>query len=112
MHNLLNQLVTFLQKPVGFFWTLGSMIAGFLVGLFLEFEPWMAAFTLYLSILAIVITGLVLVAGARSETAIQCKLDELIRSHKEARDDIIGLERRSDAEIEAKRNELDLNNGE
>jgi low affinity Fe/Cu permease len=42
----------------------------------------------------------------RDGAAIQVKLDELIRAVDKARNDLIGLERRSEAEIEEKREEI------
>ena len=62
----------------------------------------MLGFNLVLSVLAIVISGIILVSGARSEAALQVKLDYLIANSK-ASNKSIGLEHKNVAEIEAER---------
>lgn len=66
----------------------------------------MLGFNLVLSVLAIVIAGIVLVSGARSEAALQVKLDYLI-ANSQASNRTIGLEHKGVAEIEAKRTEVE-----
>ena len=62
----------------------------------------MLIFNLLLSIAAIIISSAILVSGARSEAAIQVKLDRLIEVSK-ASNASIGLEHKSVVEIEEER---------
>jgi low affinity Fe/Cu permease len=86
-----------LSKPPGFYVMLlgmaacsAAVVAGFDYNLI----------TFALSVLAIVITGVVLVQGFRDTAAIQAKLDELILAVSAARNEMVGLEKREAAEIE------------
>lgn len=63
--------------------------------------------TFALSVLAIVITGVVLIQGFRDTAAIHAKLDEIIVSMREARNDVVGLEHEEPAEIEAERDAIE-----
>ena len=51
--------------------------------------------TYALSVAAIVITGVLLIQGYRDTAAIHAKLDEIIVSLKETRNDVVGLEKES-----------------
>lgn len=58
--------------------------------------------TYALSVMAIVITGVVLIQGYRDTAALHAKLDELIVALKETRNDVVGLEHRDPEEIAEK----------
>ena len=55
--------------------------------------------TYALSVLAIVITGVVLIQGYRDTAAIHAKLDEIVIALRETRNDVIGLEHADPGEI-------------
>lgn len=100
---LINRLADFLSTATGFLATFVALIVGILVGALVHFNnDFMLGFNLVLSVLAIVIAGIILVSGARSEAALQVKLDYLI-ANSEASNKTIGLEHKDVAEIEAER---------
>jgi low affinity Fe/Cu permease len=57
------------------------------------------AITYILSVLAIVVTGVVLIQGSRDTEAIQAKLDELVLAQRTARNEVVGLEKREPEKI-------------
>ena len=63
--------------------------------------------TYALSVLAIIITGVVLIQGFRDTAAMHAKLDEIIVSLKSARNEVVGLEHGEPAEIEAERHAIE-----
>jgi low affinity Fe/Cu permease len=62
-----------------------------------------AVLTLVLSVLAITLTQMVLNQQKRHEAALHFKIDELIHAMKGARDEVMGVESKSEAELEALR---------
>lgn len=62
-----------------------------------------AALTLVLSVAAITLTQMVLNQQKRHDLALHLKIDELIHAMKGARDEIMGVEDKSEAELEALR---------
>ena len=100
---VINRLADFLSTATGFLATFVALIVGIVVGALLHFNnDFMLGFNLVLSVLAIVIAGIILVSGARSEAALQVKLDYLIANSR-ASNKTIGLEHKGVAEIEAER---------
>ena len=67
-----------------------------------------AVLTLVLSVLAITLTQMVLNQQKRHEVALHLKIDELIHAVRGARDDLMGVETKSEAELEALRITGDL----
>lgn len=61
------------------------------------------ALTLVLSVMAITLTQMVLNQQKRHEAALHLKIDELIHAMTGARDEIMGIEGKSEAELEALR---------
>ncbi|AQR72560.1 low affinity iron permease family protein [Sphingomonas sp. LM7] len=59
--------------------------------------------TLVLSVMAITLTQMVLNQQKRHEAALHFKIDELIHGLKGARDEVMGIESKSEAELEALR---------
>jgi low affinity Fe/Cu permease len=59
--------------------------------------------TLILSVLAITLTQMVLNQQKRSEAALHMKIDELILAKSGARDELAGIERKTEDELEALR---------
>ena len=94
---------------------MGSNIAGHpaaLVGVIVFCCAWFllplgnratAVLTLVLSVLAITLTQMVLNQQKRHEVALHLKIDELIHAMKGARDEVMGIESKSEAELEALR---------
>lgn len=62
-----------------------------------------AALTLVLSVAAITLTQMVLNQQKRHESALHLKIDELIHAMRGARNEIMGIETKSEAELEALR---------
>lgn len=56
-----------------------------------------------ISIVTLLLLPILQATQNRDGAALQAKLDELIRTSAQARDDLMGLERKSEEEIEAKR---------
>ena len=59
-----------------------------------------AVLTLVLSVLAITLTQMVLNQQKRHEVALHLKIDELIHAMRGARDEVMGIETKSEAELE------------
>ncbi|WP_431311177.1 low affinity iron permease family protein [Methylobacterium nigriterrae] len=94
-------LAVWLSKPVGFLATCFTIAVGLGAGAILSFnDHWALVFNLFLSIAAILLAGIILVAGAKDTAAIQIKLDELIRAVEHADDRLVGIEERSVEELE------------
>ena len=103
----INLLAEFLSTWRGFVVTFLVLIAGIAIGAALRFdENYMFAFNIFLSISAIVISGVILVAGARSEAALHVKLDYLIE-HSKASNTVVGLEHKDAREIEEERKRVE-----
>lgn len=87
----------------GFAATFLVLLVGIAIGATLQFnEAFMFGFNIFLSVAAIVISGIILVAGARSEAAIHVKLDYLIEFSK-ATNKAVGIEHKDVREIEKER---------
>ena len=103
----INRIAEFLSTAVGFVTTFVVLLIGIGIGALLQFsDSFMFIYNLFLSTLAIVISGIILVSGARSEAALQVKLDYLIDASK-APNKSIGLEHRDVGEIEKEREEIE-----
>jgi low affinity Fe/Cu permease len=88
MDKLLFKASEFLSSPPGFYFVLAAMaLSTALVPFGLT-----DVVTYALSVLAIVITGIVLIQGYRDTAALHAKLDEVIIALRETRNDVVGLE--------------------
>ena len=100
-------LAEFLSTWQGFVSTFFVLLLGIGIGALLRFdEEFMFGFNIFLSVAAIVISGVILVAGARSEAALHVKLDYLIE-HSKATNKVVGIEHKDAAEIEAERRKVE-----
>lgn len=107
LSRLINGLAAFLSTAHGFVLTFIALMAGIGIGALVQFnETFMFGFNIFLSVLAIVISGIILVAGARSEAALHVKLDYLIEYSK-AKNTVIGLEHKGVDEIEKERKKVE-----
>lgn len=97
-------LATWLGKPLAFLAIVGMIAAGLALGVVASFnDHWALGFNLFLSIAALIISAIILVAGAKDTAAIQVKLDELIRAVDKADDKLIGIDQKSTEELELAR---------
>jgi low affinity Fe/Cu permease len=104
---IINRIADFLSTATGFIATFVALLLGIALGAFLQFnDSFMFGFNIFLSVAAIVISGVILVAGARSEAALHVKLDYLIEASK-APNKSVGIEHKQVSEIEAERAELE-----
>jgi low affinity Fe/Cu permease len=87
----------FLSSPPGFYAVLAAMV----VCTLLVPLGWTDVVTFFLSVLAIVISGIVLIQGYRDTAALHAKLDELIIALRETRNDLVGLEHEEPEKIAA-----------
>lgn len=95
MNRLLFIAADFLSRPPGFYLIGLSMVAcTSLVPFGLT-----NAETYALSVVAIIITGIVFIQGYRDTAAMHAKLDEMILSLKETRNELVGLEHAQPDEI-------------
>ncbi len=88
MNRLLFGMADFLSRPPGFYFIILAMVASTALVPFGLTD----VVTYALSVLAIVITSVVLIQGYRDTAAIHAKLDELIVSLNDARNEVVGLE--------------------
>ena len=96
-----------LSRPIGFMATCFVIALGLGVGVALGFnDHWSLVFNLVLSIAALLIAGLILVAGAKDTSSVHAKLDELVRAVEKADNRLIGIDQRSAEELEEIRAEV------
>lgn len=107
MSRVINGIAAFLSTAVGFVLTFVALIVGIGIGALVQFnDAFMFGFNIILSVAAIVISGIILVSGARSEAALHVKLDYLIEFSK-ASNKVVGLEHRDVGEIEKERKKVE-----
>jgi low affinity Fe/Cu permease len=103
MDQILFKASDFLSRPPGFYLVLVAML------IFTALVPlgFTEVVTYALSVLAIIITGIVLIQGFRDTAAMHAKLDEIIVALREARNDVVGLEHGDPSEIEDERDAIE-----
>jgi low affinity Fe/Cu permease len=103
MSHVINSVASFLSTSRGFVITFVALLIGIGIGAMVQFnDAFMFGFNIFLSVAAIVISGIILVSAARSEAAIHVKLDYLIEYSK-ASNKSVGLEHKDVHEIEEER---------
>ncbi|GEC32269.1 hypothetical protein N181_20285 [Sinorhizobium fredii USDA 205] len=90
-------MADFLSRPPGFYFVIVAMIVSTALVPF----GLTNVVTYALSVLAILITGVVLIQGYRDTAAIHAKLDEIIVSMRETRNEVVGLEHEQPEHIAA-----------
>jgi low affinity Fe/Cu permease len=101
--HVINRVAGFLSTATGFLITFVTLVVGIGIGAAVQFnDQFMFGFNIFLSVAAIVISGIILVSAARSEAALHVKLDRLIES-SQASNKSIGLEHKDVQEIERER---------
>jgi len=103
VNRLLFRAADFLSRPPGFYAMVVAMVACTLLVPF----GLTNAVTYALSVAAIIITGVVLIQGYRDTAAIHAKLDEIVISLGQTRNDVVGLEHAEPHEIKSKLTELE-----
>jgi low affinity Fe/Cu permease len=107
MSRVINAVASFLSTAHGFVVTFLALMVGVGIGAVLQFhETFMFGFNIFLSVAAIVISGIILVSAARSEAALHVKLDHLIDCSR-APEKTIGLEHKEVTEIEEERKAIE-----
>ena len=97
MNHFLFRMADFLSCPPGFYFVIVAMVGcTALVPFGLT-----NVITYALSVAAIVITSVVLIQGYRDTAAIHAKLDEIIVSMRETRNEVVGLEHEQPEHIAA-----------
>ncbi|PDT43940.1 low affinity iron permease family protein [Sinorhizobium fredii] len=97
MNHVLFRMADFLSRPPGFYFVIVAMIVSTALVPF----GLTNVVTYALSVLAILITGVVLIQGYRDTAAIHAKLDEIIVSMRETRNEVVGLEHEQPEHIAA-----------
>lgn len=91
----------FAGKPAAFALAFATVLAWAVTGPLFDYsEDWQLVINTGTTIVTFLMVFLVQNSQNRDSAAIQAKLDELIRAMTEARDEFIGIEHMTDAEIE------------
>jgi low affinity Fe/Cu permease len=103
-----NRIARFVGDPIAFILALTIVIVWALVGpLFHYSDTWQLVINTGTTIVTFLIVFLIQNSQNRDAAAMQAKLDELIRALQEARGQFIGIEHRTDKEIQEIRTELE-----
>ncbi len=98
----------FAGKPAAFALAFATVLVWAVTGPLFDYsEDWQLVINTGTTIVTFLMVFLVQNSQNRDSAAIQAKLDELIRAVTEARDEFIGIEHMTDAEIEAIRLDLE-----
>ncbi|MCV9966848.1 low affinity iron permease family protein [Pararhizobium sp. BT-229] len=97
MNDFLFRMADFLSRPPGFYFVIATMVGSTALVPF----GFTNVVTYALSVAAIVITSIVLIQGYRDTAAIHAKLDEIIVSMRETRNEVVGLEHEQPERIAA-----------
>src|SRR4051812_39950019 len=107
MEKLATAVTKWAGKPIAFVAALALVVVWGLTGpVFGYSDTWQLYANTGTTLVTFLMVFLLQASQNREGSAIQVKLDELIRALDKARNDLIGLERRSEAEIEEKREEI------
>jgi low affinity Fe/Cu permease len=99
---------SFTGQPMTFVLALGVIVLWAVTGpLFGYSDTWQLVINTSTTIITFLMVFLIQNSQNRDAAAMQAKLDELIRAIGDARNDFIGIEHRTDSEIEAIRAEIE-----
>ncbi len=103
-----NRTAAFIGQPAAFVLALASIIAWAVTGpLFAYSNTWQLVVNTSTTIITFLIVFLIQNSQNRDAAAIQAKLDELIRAVADARNEFIGIEHLTDAQLAAIRTALE-----
>lgn len=103
-----NGIATASGQPLAFLLALGTILVWSVTGpVFQWSDTWQLVINTGTTIVTFLMVFLIQNSQNRDAAAMQAKLDELIRAVESARTQFIGIEHRSDTEIEAIRAELE-----
>jgi low affinity Fe/Cu permease len=103
-----SRIALFAGQPVAFIVALALILLWIVTGpLFDWSDTWQLVVNTATTIVTFLMVFLIQNSQNRDAAAIQAKLDELIRAAREARNEFIGIEHRTDQEIEAIRAALE-----
>jgi low affinity Fe/Cu permease len=101
-------IAAFAGRPLAFILALFSVLVWIITGPLFDFsETWQLVINTATTIITFLMVFLVQNSQNRDSAAIQAKLDEIIRSVEQARNEFIGIEHMTDAEIEQIRADLE-----
>jgi low affinity Fe/Cu permease len=105
---LAGRIAAFAGKPAAFVLALAAVVVWLLTGPLFGFsDAWQLVVNTGTTIVTFLMVFLLQNSQNRDSAAIQAKLDELIRAVDQARDEFIGIEHMTDAEIESIRAALE-----
>jgi low affinity Fe/Cu permease len=106
-------IASFTGRPLAFILALGTVVLWAITGPLFGFsEVWQLVINTGTTIVTFLMVFLVQNSQNRDSAAIQAKLDELIRAVADAREQVIGIEHMTDAEIGDIRSALEQEAGE
>jgi low affinity Fe/Cu permease len=96
-------------RPIAFIIAVSSIILWASTGFLFEYsDTWQLVINTSTTIITFLMVFVIQNSQNRDAAALQAKLDELIRATRDARNDFIGIEHLTDAEVEAIRAALEL----
>ncbi|MBW8743417.1 MAG: low affinity iron permease family protein [Sphingomonas sp.] len=103
-----NIMARFVGDPVAFFLAIATVVIWAVTGpIFRYSDTWQLVINTGTTIVTFLMVFLIQNSQNRDAAAMQAKLDELIRAIEEARGQFIGIEHRTDKEIQEIRTELE-----
>jgi len=103
-----NTIARFVGDPIAFFLAVATVVVWGVTGpLFHYSDTWQLVINTGTTIVTFLMVFLIQNSQNRDAAAMQAKLDELIRAVEEARGQFIGIEHRTDKEIQEIRTELE-----
>ena len=106
--SIANTIARFVGDPIAFMLALATVVVWGVTGpLFHYSDTWQLVINTGTTIVTFLMVFLIQNSQNRDAAAMQAKLDELIRAIEEARGQFIGIEHRTDKEIQEIRTELE-----
>jgi len=103
-----NIMARFVGDPIAFFLAITTVVVWAITGPIFQYsDTWQLVINTGTTIITFLMVFLIQNSQNRDAAAMQAKLDELIRAIEEARGQFIGIEHRTDKEIQEIRTELE-----